>query len=129
MSKQQRQLTTNEQTLQHLWARVLHREADSIGPDDNFFRLGGDSILVMKLASQAGDQGLKIRVPDVFLHPRLKDLARIQLSNQQAQPITQQVPRTSEEEAAGPPFASPSRSESFSSRGGSKAMRGSSRKH
>jgi amino acid adenylation domain-containing protein len=105
MSKQQRQLTTNEQTLQQLWARVLHREADSIGPDDNFFRLGGDSILVMKLASLAGNQGLKIRVPDVFLHPRLKDLARIQLPNQQAQTITPEVTGLSEEAAAEPPFS------------------------
>lgn len=103
-SRQRRQLTANEQLLQHLWAQVLDREAESIGPDDNFFRLGGDSILVMKLASRAVDQGLKISVPDVFLHPKLEDLARIHVSHQKAQPITPEASKPSKGGGAVPPL-------------------------
>ncbi|KAE8823751.1 hypothetical protein PTNB85_09876 [Pyrenophora teres f. teres] len=41
--------TEAEQTMQQLWAQVLNIERDSIGLDDSFFRLGGDSIAAMKL--------------------------------------------------------------------------------
>jgi amino acid adenylation domain-containing protein len=88
-TKQSRETTKDEQILQRLWAQVLHRAVDSIGPDDNFFRLGGDSILVMKLASAAAAQGIKISVPDVFLHPSLKDLARLHISQQAETPETE----------------------------------------
>ncbi|KAG9375627.1 hypothetical protein A1F94_013765 [Pyrenophora tritici-repentis] len=49
--------TDKEKAMQQLWAQVLNIDADSIGLDDSFFRLGGDSIAAMKL------------------HPRLVDLA------------------------------------------------------
>lgn len=104
-ARQPRELTKDEQRLQQLWAQVLHREVDSIGPDDNFFRLGGDSILVMKLASTAGDQGLKISVPDVFLHPRLRDLARLHVSPQQIEPPAPEVQESSQGEDAVPPLS------------------------
>ncbi|PYH97179.1 acetyl-CoA synthetase-like protein [Aspergillus ellipticus CBS 707.79] len=69
-------LEPHEQSMQSLWASVLNRPARTIGPDDNFFLLGGDSMAAMKLASAAGAQGLRLSVPQVFLHPRMKDLAR-----------------------------------------------------
>ncbi|KAE8822122.1 hypothetical protein PTNB85_10511 [Pyrenophora teres f. teres] len=43
--------TEAERTMQQLWARVINVEPDSIGLDDNFFLLGGDSIAAMKLTS------------------------------------------------------------------------------
>ncbi|PWY91675.1 amino acid adenylation [Aspergillus sclerotioniger CBS 115572] len=69
-------LTSDEQTMQSLWAEVLQCSPKTIGPDDNFFLLGGDSIAAMRLTSAAGARGLKLAVPQVFLHPQMRDLAQ-----------------------------------------------------
>jgi aryl carrier-like protein len=67
--------TAAEQTLQGLWARVLNLPPDSIGADDSFFRLGGDSISAMRLAGAARADGCNLGVADVFNHPVLSRLA------------------------------------------------------
>ena len=46
--------------MQRLWAQVLGIAADSIGLDDSFFRLGGDSIAAMKLVGEARRQGMQL---------------------------------------------------------------------
>lgn len=78
-------LSPAEYKLRNLWSKVLPIPAETIGPDDHFFRLGGDSIAVMKLASCAGAEGLELTVTEVFLHPRLRDLAVI-IANQHDMP-------------------------------------------
>ncbi|PYI02476.1 acetyl-CoA synthetase-like protein [Aspergillus sclerotiicarbonarius CBS 121057] len=78
-------LTPDEQTMQSLWAEVLQCSAKTISPHDNFFLLGGDSIAAMRLASAAGARGLKLGVPQVFLHPQMRDLAQA-LSCSEKQP-------------------------------------------
>lgn len=67
-----------ERRLQALWAIVLGVEdATSIGAEDSFLRIGGDSVGAMRLVGQARDQGLVLSVADVFNHPRLSDLATV----------------------------------------------------
>ncbi|KAI3222123.1 hypothetical protein DTO012A7_8989 [Penicillium roqueforti] len=73
--RQLREMTKGELALQTCWAEVLARPAETVGPDDNFFRLGGDSIAAMRLAATASDQGIQLGVSDIFLHPKLSDLA------------------------------------------------------
>ncbi len=46
--------------MQQLWAKVLRIEPESIGLDDSFFRLGGDSIGAMKLVGKARQAGLQL---------------------------------------------------------------------
>ncbi len=46
-----------------------------IGIDDNFFALGGDSIQVILLSNRARRFGYALGPIDVFLHPRVRDLA------------------------------------------------------
>jgi hypothetical protein len=59
-----------------VWQQVLGR--GGIGPDDNFFDLGGTSLLLMKvhelLADEAADRPLK--VPELFRYPTVASLAR-----------------------------------------------------
>ncbi|EFQ95090.1 hypothetical protein PTT_07004 [Pyrenophora teres f. teres 0-1] len=43
--------TEVERIIQRLWGSVLGIEPDSIGLDDSFFRLGGDSITAMQISS------------------------------------------------------------------------------
>ncbi|KAH7112490.1 hypothetical protein B0J11DRAFT_597847 [Dendryphion nanum] len=69
--------TNMEIKLRDLWVRLLQLEPETIGIDDNFFRLGGDSIIAMKLVEEARKEGIKITVANIFQHPKLVDLASI----------------------------------------------------
>ncbi|KAL6400145.1 putative AMP-binding enzyme [Ilyonectria robusta] len=71
-----RQPTTQiEQKMQSIWADVLNIAPSSIGLDDSFFRLGGDSIAAMKVVGKARKTGLDLQVADIFKHRRLHSLA------------------------------------------------------
>jgi acyl carrier protein len=66
--------TPVEETLAEIWAEVL--EVERVGAADDFFALGGHSLLVMRLVSAvraAFDVELSFRA--VFLAPTLEALA------------------------------------------------------
>ncbi|KAJ5770015.1 uncharacterized protein N7511_002066 [Penicillium nucicola] len=65
--------TETERNLANLWQRVLN--ISSIGREDSFFRLGGDSISAMQLASAAHKAGIRLSVADIFHNPNLLDMA------------------------------------------------------
>ena len=71
--------TKVERTLQQLMATVLDLKPDTIGVDDSFFRLGGDSIAAMKLVAQAREVDLNLSVADIFQKPRISALAELPL--------------------------------------------------
>ncbi|CZR70233.1 uncharacterized protein PAC_20134 [Phialocephala subalpina] len=64
-----------ERTLQTLWSQVLAIQAKSIGVDDNFFRMGGDSVVAMKLSAAGREVGITITVANIFQNPKLSDMA------------------------------------------------------
>ncbi|MFJ9887220.1 amino acid adenylation domain-containing protein [Streptomyces sp. NPDC091287] len=64
-----------ERVLAGIFADVLGVE--SVGLDDDFFELGGDSIVSIQLAGQARKCGLSISLRDVFAHKTVRALARI----------------------------------------------------
>ncbi|WP_017558238.1 type I polyketide synthase [Nocardiopsis baichengensis] len=54
------------QVLEQVWAELLGHERPS--PDDDFFRMGGDSLLVTRIAREAGRRlGIRIPVRDLLL--------------------------------------------------------------
>ncbi|MEM9598657.1 MAG: amino acid adenylation domain-containing protein, partial [Acidobacteriota bacterium] len=65
--------TEAEITLAGIWEEVLGVE--SVGLDDNFFRLGGDSILAIRVVTQAFRAGLDLDPQDFFLLDTLEALA------------------------------------------------------
>lgn len=67
--------------MQQLWAQVLGIAADSIGLDDSFFRLGGDSIAAMKLVGEARKHSMQLSVADLFRHPRLDQSTSVAVSS------------------------------------------------
>jgi amino acid adenylation domain-containing protein/non-ribosomal peptide synthase protein (TIGR01720 family) len=67
--------TPDEATLCRIWAQVLGR--DDVGVHDNFFALGGESILSMLIVAQARQVGLRITPRQFFQHPVLADLAAV----------------------------------------------------
>ncbi|MFC9361579.1 amino acid adenylation domain-containing protein [Rhodococcus sp. NPDC057014] len=50
---------------------------DRVGPDDDFFVLGGDSIVSIQLVSKARDAGLRFTARDVFEHKTVAGLVRV----------------------------------------------------
>ncbi|KOX18394.1 non-ribosomal peptide synthetase [Saccharothrix sp. NRRL B-16348] len=67
--------TPVEAELARLWAEVLG--AERIGVDDNFFAVGGDSILSIQLVSRARQAGLHLTSRDVFRHQTVAELALV----------------------------------------------------
>ncbi|WP_345025410.1 condensation domain-containing protein, partial [Actinomadura keratinilytica] len=65
--------TPLEQRLCDLFADVLGVER--VGADDGFFELGGDSIVSLRLVSQAAKAGIGITTREVFLHKTPERLA------------------------------------------------------
>src|SRR4029077_1790999 len=65
--------TPAERTLAGIWAEVLGLER--IGVHDNFFALGGDSILSLQIVSRARRAGLWLTPKQVFLHQTVAELA------------------------------------------------------
>ncbi|WP_052442558.1 non-ribosomal peptide synthetase [Streptacidiphilus neutrinimicus] len=64
-----------EQTLARIWCEVLSTER--VGRTANFFDLGGDSILALRVVGLARAGGLGVSVADVFRARTLADLARL----------------------------------------------------
>ncbi|KAL4880716.1 hypothetical protein BJY04DRAFT_218873 [Aspergillus karnatakaensis] len=81
--------TEIEKALQRIWADALGVAVDTIGADDDFFQLGGDSVVAMHIAATSrqdvifGSAGLA--VSDIFLHPQLSQLAGFLEERQTAQ--------------------------------------------
>ncbi|MGW4061459.1 non-ribosomal peptide synthase/polyketide synthase [Amycolatopsis sp. NPDC004747] len=65
--------TPVEHQLAAIWAEVLGN--DRIGVEDNFFGLGGDSILSIQVVAQARQAGLRLTSRDIFLHQTIAGLA------------------------------------------------------
>jgi mycobactin peptide synthetase MbtE len=65
--------TDTEKALAAMLADALN--ADDIGRYDDFFELGGDSILAVQLAARARNTGLALTARMVFEHPAVHDLA------------------------------------------------------
>ncbi|MFJ9107694.1 amino acid adenylation domain-containing protein [Streptomyces sp. NPDC102283] len=66
-------LSTTGRRLLKLWRQVLGKP--EIGPDDDFFRSGGDSIATIRLRRHCAEAGLPIQAMDVFAHPTARRLA------------------------------------------------------
>ncbi|MFI9453762.1 non-ribosomal peptide synthase/polyketide synthase [Amycolatopsis sp. NPDC052450] len=67
--------TPLEKTLCGLFAEVL--DVPELGADDDFFALGGDSIVAMRLVSRARAAGLKITPHEVFARRTVAALAEV----------------------------------------------------
>ncbi|MDF0674712.1 MAG: amino acid adenylation domain-containing protein [Nitrospira sp.] len=76
-----------ETTLAQIWADVLH--VDRVGIHDNFFAIGGDSILCLQIVAKAHRAGIKLTPKLVFQHHTIAALVAS---------LDEQVPLTGAEE-------------------------------
>ncbi|OQE42297.1 hypothetical protein PENCOP_c004G08019 [Penicillium coprophilum] len=88
----QTNLSPTEKILQSAWANILRLSPEQIDVDDNFFRLGGDSVLAMKLVSSLRTQGHSLSVADIFQHMRLGDAAKVLKVDQAKENVTPYKP-------------------------------------
>lgn len=65
--------SASEETLAAIWAEVLRVER--VGIHDNFFALGGDSILAIQTASRARQAGIPFTPRQLFEHQTVAELA------------------------------------------------------
>ncbi|MEU3571408.1 amino acid adenylation domain-containing protein, partial [Kitasatospora sp. NPDC036755] len=66
--------TDTERALAAIWREVL--AVPEVNADDNYFALGGDSILGIQIVSAARRNGLALTPRDLFAHQTLAELAR-----------------------------------------------------
>ena len=90
--------TEMEASLAEVWRQVLG--VQKIGVHDNFFALGGDSILSIQIISRARQSGLQLTPRQLFQQQTIAELARVvQLVNQsvvlaEVGPVTGEAPLT-----------------------------------
>ncbi|WP_352587870.1 amino acid adenylation domain-containing protein [Mesorhizobium caraganae] len=63
-----------EAILAQVWKKVLR--LDEVGLHDNFFDLGGNSILSINIVVEAGKAGLAVELRQLYQHQTIADLAR-----------------------------------------------------
>ncbi|HIY42436.1 MAG TPA: hypothetical protein H9836_15075 [Candidatus Nocardiopsis merdipullorum] len=67
---------------------------DRVRTEDDFFRLGGDSISALRLITKISGNGFEVTVHDVFSHPTPAGLARIAREPTPAEPAEHSAPST-----------------------------------
>lgn len=63
-----------EQTLYEIWSTALNRT--TFGVEDNFFEIGGDSILSLRIIAQAREAGLRVTPKQIFQFPTIRSLSQ-----------------------------------------------------
>ena len=61
-----------EEKLTQIWAEVLGR--DKVGIEDNIFEIGGDSLLIFRIAARATEAGLPVSIRQFFLHRTIAEM-------------------------------------------------------
>ena len=68
-------LTPMEEALAGIWSNVL--QVNHVGRNENFFELGGDSILSIQIVSQAQQVGIQLSPRAIFRHQTISELAAV----------------------------------------------------
>jgi len=85
--------TAREEALAAVWRDVLG--LSRVGIHDSFFRLGGDSILSLRMVAKARRAGLELTPQEVFQHPTIAGLAAVAgtpAERREEGPLTGEVP-------------------------------------
>jgi acyl carrier protein len=86
------ELTETGAALLQLWAALLGRP--DVGPDDDFFAVGGHSLLGMRLVAAVGDRlGVELPLICIFEAPTVRHLARRVEESRAAGPAVTAIPR------------------------------------
>jgi len=88
--------SSTEASLARIWAEVLH--LDKVGIHDNFFEVGGDSILTIQVVAKSAQAGLHITPKQLFQCQTIAELAKAAAASSpiaaRQDPITGPAPLT-----------------------------------
>ncbi|MCV7413700.1 type I polyketide synthase [Mycolicibacterium litorale] len=84
---------TVEEKLQQVWRECLG--VPRIDPDQNFFEIGGDSLIAIGIAMNATNQGLELTPQDLYEHPTVSALAAAVTARSAAGGLTELPPTES----------------------------------
>lgn len=74
-----------EQAIARIWQQVLHLE--TVGINDNFFDLGGHSLLIVQVHRQLQEIGHRdLSLVDIFQHPTIQSLSQFLSVNSESEP-------------------------------------------
>lgn len=91
--------TAMETTLAQIWCEIL--DIDRVGVKDNFFDLGGTSILAFQVATQVRDKlKLDLKTVKLFEHPTIAALAKYLGEGESEQPTQNAQTRAQQQKAA-----------------------------
>lgn len=97
LTDNQSQLTKTEAALRQIWARVLDIKPASIGVNDSFFRLGGDSITAMQISSAARESLGYLPTTDILRKQTISRFTASLDKSAQSQPsIALAIPKNSD---------------------------------
>jgi len=89
--------TVEEKQLAHIWTTVLGL-SQPVSIHDNFFALGGHSLLGPQVVFQANQLGLPLTLNQIFQHQTIAELAAVVNAQRQVEVQTDQISSTSTEE-------------------------------
>jgi histidinol-phosphate/aromatic aminotransferase/cobyric acid decarboxylase-like protein/thioesterase domain-containing protein len=76
-----------ETTLATIWSQIL--KVDRIGRNDDFFVLGGHSLLSVQVARRLAQAGFPVSITDLFRHPTVAGLAELLVRRRQENAVDQ----------------------------------------
>ena len=65
-----------DQRLTSAWSKILDLDECEIEECDNFFEIGGDSVMAIRLIGAAEEVGLDIDADTIFTYPTLSDMKK-----------------------------------------------------
>ncbi|KRF50114.1 hypothetical protein ASG97_15690 [Bacillus sp. Soil745] len=83
------ELSKTETELLTIWRDVLNDPA--IGPEDNFFECGGDSIISIQICSAAKEKDLFITPKDIFEYQTVRELGNVVNELEQKQVVQEKI--------------------------------------
>jgi non-ribosomal peptide synthase protein (TIGR01720 family) len=83
-----------ERVLSGIWTRILG--VDAVGVHDDFFELGGDSLLSIQVVAAAREEGLELKPREIFVHRTVAALAAVAAITAVARPRAAAAPAPEE---------------------------------
>jgi polyketide synthase PksJ len=72
-----------EEKIYQIWSSVL--KSDNFGVEDNFFEIGGNSLLIIQVAGHIKKQlGKEIKVINLFKYPTIRQISNFLLTSENA---------------------------------------------
>nr|WP_290442385.1 non-ribosomal peptide synthetase [Pseudoalteromonas sp. OANN1] len=84
--------TVLEKQITEIWAQLLKLDLSTIGVNNNFMELGGNSLLVIRMTAKIEQQiGAKLELRQVYEHPTIRRLCKLLDINRKQQSIAEQL--------------------------------------